>query len=72
MCGGRSTPKVVERDPKAEEAKAAAEAAKKANEEQAALRARKQQQTLLSRGAQGVGGQANTLMQQAGRATFGG
>lgn len=67
MCGSKpKTPKVVQRDPQQDAAKAAAEAAKKANEETAATRARKQQSSLMARGAAGVQGDASTLMQQAG------
>ena len=66
MCSSSpSTPDVVVRDPKIEARKAAAEAAKKANKEMAAIRARKAQSTLMARGAAGVTGDANTLLQQA-------
>lgn len=67
MCigGAPKTPKVVQRDPQAEARKAAQEATMKANEESAAIRARKAKNTLMARGAAGVGGTADTLMQVA-------
>lgn len=48
------TPKVVERDPKAEAEEAAGKAAAKANEELAFRRRRKAGQSLMSMGAQGI------------------
>ncbi len=66
MCSSSpETPDVVVRDPKADARKAAAEAAKKANKELAAIRARKAKSTLLARGAAGVEGTGNTLLAQA-------
>jgi hypothetical protein len=54
MCGGGRPPAVVQRDPKAEAALAAAEGAKKANEETALRKKRLAQSSLLATGAQGV------------------
>lgn len=77
MCGGKrsgqsTTPTVVTRDPKADADRAAAEAAHKANEETAGLRARKAQSGLLTRGAAGTQGNANLLTQGAtGKKTLG-
>ncbi|MBM5460278.1 hypothetical protein H8F21_22190 [Pseudomonas sp. P66] len=67
MCGGKpSKPKVVQtEDPAVTAQKAADEAAKKANEETAAARAKKQRSSLLSQA-----GAAGTVIEQ-GKRTLG-
>lgn len=73
MCGGGGTPKVVQRDPKAEAEAAANEAAMKANSEAASRRRRKQESSLLASGAQGVQGPSGSslLASANGKATLG-
>lgn len=74
MCGSRKAPKVVERDPVAEQRAAEAEAASNANMEVAARRRRRRENSLLTMGADGFGGRrASTLLATAvGRPGLGG
>lgn len=66
MCGSPSKPKVVKtEDPAVTAQKAADEAAKKANEETAAAKARKQRSSLLS-----AAGASGTVIEQ-GKRTLG-
>src|SRR3546814_16587164 len=58
-------PKVVERDPIAEQAKADALAQQKANSEIASRKRRRQRSSLLTSGATGSAAPANSLLAQA-------
>lgn len=73
MCGGKRTPAVVQRDPKAEAEQAANEAAIKANSETATRKRRKQESSLLASGAQGVQGPVGSslLATAKGKETLG-
>src|SRR3546814_5559189 len=66
MCGSApKVPKVVERDPIAEQAKADALAQQKANSEIASRKRRRQRSSLLTSGATGSAAPANSLLAQA-------
>lgn len=75
MCGSRKAPKVVERDPVAEQKAAEAQAATAANQEIANRRRRRRDSNLLGLGADGLIRPSNTqsLMATAyGKSTLGG
>lgn len=66
MCGSRKAPKVVERDPVAEQRAAEAEAASASNMELASRRRRRRENSLLTMGADGLGGRrSQTLLASA-------
>lgn len=68
MCSSKpKTPDVVTRDPVAEAQKAAALAAQKANKETAAVRRRRQGQSMDTNGGTGYG----TALEGAGKANLG-
>lgn len=56
MCGSSKAPKVVERDPVADQRAAEAQAASAANLELAARRRRRRESSLLTMGSQGLTG----------------
>lgn len=66
MCGSKKTPKVVERDPVADQRAAEAQAASAANLELASRRRRRRESSLLTMGSQGVtGGSVRSLLASA-------
>lgn len=66
MCGASpQVPKVVQRDPIAEQAQADALAQQKANSEIATRKRRRQRSSLLTSGATGSAAPANSLLAQA-------
>lgn len=75
MCGKPKAPKVVERDPVADQRAAEAQAATQSNLELASRRRRRRESSLLTLGAQGLtgGSNARTLLASAiGKSTLGG
>ncbi len=75
MCGKPKAPKVVERDPVAEQRQAEAKAATESNMELAARRRRRRESSLLTVGAAGLTNDrsARSLLASAvGKSTLGG
>lgn len=75
MCGSKKTPKVVERDPVADQRAAEAQAASAANLELASRRRRRRESSLLTMGAQGTAnntGVRSLLASAVGKPTLGG
>ncbi|WP_312252732.1 hypothetical protein [Stenotrophomonas sp.] len=74
MCGKPKTPKVVERDPVAEQRAAEAQAATQSNLEIASRRRRLRESSLLTMGAKGfMGSNTRSLLASAiGKSTLGG
>lgn len=76
MCGSKKTPKVVERDPVADQRAAEAQAASAANLELASRRRRRRESSLLTMGAQGMTGNNTSvrslLAAAVGKSTLGG
>lgn len=78
MCGKPKAPKVVERDPVAEQRQAEAKAMTESNLELASRRRRRRESSLLTLGAQGLvggsgsGGGRSLLASAVGKSTLGG
>lgn len=76
MCGSKKTPKVVERDPVADQRAAEAQAASAANLELASRRRRRRESSLLTMGSQGLNnnssGTRSLLAAAVGKSTLGG
>jgi len=76
MCGSTKAPKVVERDPVADQRAAEAKAATESNLELATRRRRRRESSLLTLGASGLTNRGTApvslLARAAGRSTLGG
>lgn len=80
MCGSTKAPKVVERDPVADQRAAEAKAATESNLELATRKRRRRESSLLTLGASGLqrrgtggsGGPVTLLARVAGKSTLGG
>lgn len=75
MCGSKKAPKVVERDPVADQRAAEAQATTQSNLELASRRRRRRESSLLTLGAQGLvggGGGRSLLASAVGKSTLGG